>query len=136
MYRDLMGTNDLATYPGKHDRFVSLSGLAILDHLEGLADSAMARWDEAATFCKHYAFQGFSEMIIAYSMGELELRRGNRLEADYLRAKAGLLFTSSGRQYHFLGLGSAWIDIVGSWYESRGYDRLAPQQGASQLSVY
>ena len=128
LLRDLMALHDLATYAGKHGRFVCLSGLAVLDHLDGLVDSAVIRWDDVFTFCKHYALRGFPEMIVAYSMGELELRRGNRLEADYLRAKASLLFTSTGRQYHVLGLGSVWLDMVGSWYESRGCDRVAPQR--------
>ena len=134
MYRDLVTVHNLSTYSGRHHHFVCLSGLAILDHLDGLVDSAMARWDEASTLCKRYALRGFAEMIVAYSMGELELRRGNRLEADYLRAKAGLLFTSTGRRYHYLGLGSVWLDIVGSWYESRGCHRVTPLQHVMVLT--
>lgn len=132
MYQSFMAAQDLTTYSGKHDRFIYLSGLAVLNHLNGLVNSAVARWEKAFTFCKGYAFRGFTEIIIAYSIGELELQQDNRLEADYLRAKASLFFTSTGRQYYFLGLGSAWLDILGRWYESRGCDRIAPQRATAR----
>lgn len=127
MYQGLQGQHDLATFSGQRDCFMVLSGIAILDHVDGRLDSAMERWEEALAYCKKYRIGGFTNMIVAYSMGELELRRGNTLESEYLRAKTRSLFASTGRQYHFPGLGSAWPDILGHWYESWGCDRVIPR---------
>lgn len=128
MHQWLQKQHDIATLSGKRDYFMTLSGLAILDHVDGRLDSAMDRWEEASAFCKKHRIRGFTDMIVAYSMGELELRRGNMLESEYFRAKkTKTLFTSTGRQYHFPGLGSTWPDILGQWYESQSCESVVPR---------
>lgn len=127
MYLSLYQQHDLTTLVGKRNHFMNLSGLAILDQLDGRLDSAMARWEETLAFCKKYLVRGFTDMIVAYSIGELEIIRGNILESEYFTAKAKSLFRSTGRQYYFLGLGSIWPDILGQSYEARGYQRVVPE---------
>ena len=126
MYQDLLKRPDLVTIPGQYDYFTILFGLAILDRLDGRLDSARERWDETLVVCKSYPIGGYADMIVVYSIAELEMKRGNMLDSEYFTAKAKALFTSTGRQHHFLGLGSIWPDILGQWYESQGYQRIVP----------
>ncbi|KAI1641505.1 hypothetical protein F4809DRAFT_586974 [Biscogniauxia mediterranea] len=65
-------------------------------------------------------------MIISYSTSELEARRGATAQSDILRGYAGTLFARTGRQHHFLGLGSLWPDIVGGWLTGLGKEPAIP----------
>ncbi|KAF2180925.1 hypothetical protein K469DRAFT_266925 [Zopfia rhizophila CBS 207.26] len=98
---------------GKINRFRILAALAILEHLQGSPILALARWDEAQAASRDCGWsEGYSDMIVMYSKCELMCRLGNTHESEYLLQKALQLYQTTGRQYHFTGLGSVWPDYV------------------------
>ncbi|KAI0467043.1 hypothetical protein F4859DRAFT_495642 [Xylaria cf. heliscus] len=60
--------------------------------------------------------------MVAYSTLDFLLRRAGVEVAD-LEDKVRILSARTGRQYYFIGLGTAWPDILGRWQEDRGRGR-------------
>ncbi|KAI1085903.1 hypothetical protein F5B19DRAFT_261213, partial [Rostrohypoxylon terebratum] len=112
------------TLSGKLNKLSILAGFAIVAHLHKEVELAMRCWRAFLAYSNEFLPLGFTDMIASYSMGELELRLGHALDSQILRTKAESIFKRTGRQYHFLGLGSIWFDIVGSLYETHNQARI------------
>ncbi|KAI1086043.1 hypothetical protein F5B19DRAFT_480643 [Rostrohypoxylon terebratum] len=112
------------TLSGKLNKLSILAGLAVVAHLHKEIELAMKCWRAFLAYSNEFLPLGFTDMIASYSMGELELRLGHVLDSQILRTKAESIFKRTGRQYHFLGLGSIWFDIVGSLYETHNQARI------------
>ncbi|RYP58992.1 hypothetical protein DL770_010306 [Monosporascus sp. CRB-9-2] len=110
----------------KIDRLSILLGLAVGYHLNGEVDAALDAWAKALSMSKSFLTTGYTDMIISYSVSELELRRGAIAQADTSGNYARSLFGQAGRQHHFIGLGSLWPDLLGHWYQQHGRDPVIP----------
>lgn len=124
-YKDLRTYTFPVTYFGKVDRLSVLIGLAIIEHLDGNVDSALRAWQVVSAASQDFLLTGYTDIIFAYSTGELQMRRGDTAQSDLLQNYARTLFSRTGRQHHFVGLGSYWPDILDSWYVARGRQPLS-----------
>ncbi|KAI1172973.1 hypothetical protein F4777DRAFT_559802 [Nemania sp. FL0916] len=101
-----------------------VAALAILAHLRGDFDTALAEWNRTLELAQGLGLVGnYIELVVAYSTNDIYSRRGG-VAAEELETKVRVLSARTGRQYHFLGLGTTWPDILGGWQEDRGRDRL------------
>ncbi|KAI1748302.1 hypothetical protein F4782DRAFT_378779 [Xylaria castorea] len=101
------------------------AALAILAHLRGDFDTALAEWNQTLSLARGRGLLGnYIDLLVAYSTLDLLLRRGGVVEVTDLEDKVRTLFARTGRQYYFLGLGTTWPDILGGWQEDRGRGRL------------
>ncbi|KAI1382549.1 uncharacterized protein F4822DRAFT_423507 [Hypoxylon trugodes] len=119
---------DPVTYYGKMNRLSALFGLALVDHLNGRLDSALSAWHDTLVASHQYLPTGYTDMIISYSTSELEGRRGANAQSTILEGQARTLFSRTGRQHHFAGLGSTWPDIIGEWLLAQGRSPVVPIQ--------
>ncbi|RYP11808.1 hypothetical protein DL765_007588 [Monosporascus sp. GIB2] len=110
----------------KIDRLSILLGLAVGYHPDGQVDAAFDAWNKALSMSQSFLTPGYTDLIISYSVGELELRRGAVAQADASGAYARSLFARTGLQHHFIGLGSLWPDLLGYWYKQRGREPIIP----------
>ena len=110
------------TYYGKMNRLSVLFGLAMVDHLDSRVESALDAWRAALVASRESLPTGYTDMIISYSTGELEARRGGAAQSDVLVNYARTLFSRTGRQHHFVSLGSLWLDLLGKWFKALGKD--------------
>ncbi|KAI1128100.1 hypothetical protein F5Y10DRAFT_180376 [Nemania abortiva] len=104
------------------------AALAILAHLRGDFDTALAEWNRTLELARGRGVLGqYIELLVAYSTLDLRLRRGGVDVADLgdLEDKVRTLSAQTGRQYHFVGLGTTWPDILGGWREDRGRGHLS-----------
>ncbi|KAI0550144.1 hypothetical protein F4679DRAFT_221777 [Xylaria curta] len=100
------------------------AALAILAQLRGDFDTALAEWNQTLSLARGRGLLGnYIDLVVAYSTLDLLLRRGGVEVAD-LEDKVRTLAARTGRQYHFLGLGTTWPDILGGWQEDRSHGRL------------
>lgn len=113
-----------STYLGKLQHLSILIGIAIVEHLNGRVDVALRAWQTVSATSQAFLMTGYTDMIFAFSTSELELRRGATAQADVQRNYAKILFSRTGRQYHFAGLGSYWPDILNHWYVVHGKEPL------------
>lgn len=114
-----------ATYYGKIDQLSVSIGLAIGDQLNGQVDDALRGWQVVSATSQAFLGTGYTDMIFAYSTSELQMRRGATAQSEILMNYARTLFARTGRQYHFVGLGSYWMDIVKTWWAAHGREPLA-----------
>ncbi|KAI6080086.1 hypothetical protein F4821DRAFT_252400, partial [Hypoxylon rubiginosum] len=129
MYDDIGRHYHPTTYFEKMDYLSILIGLAILQHMRGRVEQAIDAWKTALTASTRWLPTGYTDMIISYSLSELEARRGCPILADILAAHARML-SNIGRQHHFIGLGSVWPDIVGKWRFTQGLDPIILETAA------
>jgi hypothetical protein len=110
----------------KLNRFRIAVGLAIISRLTDDLTSAANYWTAAAAAARDCGWRpGFPEMVIAYSVSELQLRRGQFEASKSSFQTAERLFRTGRRQTYFIGLGTVWFDLVGSWMEHQGGRRIA-----------
>ncbi|KAJ2971361.1 hypothetical protein NUW58_g9439 [Xylaria curta] len=101
------------------------AALAILAHLRGDFDTALAEWNHTLDLARGRGLLGsYIKRLVAYSTNDLLLRRGSAGMADP-EDNIQTLSARIGRQYHFLGLGTTWPDILSGWQEGRVQGRLA-----------
>ncbi|KAI1086020.1 hypothetical protein F5B19DRAFT_205782 [Rostrohypoxylon terebratum] len=117
------------SYFEKMDYLSVLMGRAMVRHMDGCVDAALEAWNGALATSTGWVPTGYTDMIISYSMSELEARRGNQILADILAGHTRNLFPQTGRQHHFPGLGSLWPNIVGGWLSGQGRDAIVSIQG-------
>ncbi|KAI1469450.1 uncharacterized protein F4812DRAFT_423121 [Daldinia caldariorum] len=125
-----LGRYQPSNYFEKMDHLSILMGRAIVQHMSGQIEAALDAWQKALTTSTAWLPTGYTDLIIAYSMSELETRRGNYVLADILAGHTKVLLTQTGLQHHFIGLGSLWPVIVGRWRVAHGHDPIVPLQEA------
>ncbi|KAI2465939.1 hypothetical protein F4781DRAFT_373972 [Annulohypoxylon bovei var. microspora] len=125
IYEEL-GHHHPSNYFEKMEYLSILMGLAAVKHMGGQANAALIAWKKALDTSTEWLPAGYTDMIISYSISELESRRECYIMADVFARQAGMLFSKTGRQHHFPGLGSFWPDIIGNWRSSRGQDLIIP----------
>ncbi|TGJ80013.1 hypothetical protein E0Z10_g8755 [Xylaria hypoxylon] len=105
-------------------RISIVAAIAMLAHLRGDFDTALAEWSRILNLAQGQGpIENYVDLVVAISTNDLLLRRGGVVTAD-LENKVRILSARTGRQYHFLGLGTTWPDILSGWYEDRGRERL------------
>ena len=125
-YLDLQSFPFPATYFGKISHLSVLLGLAVASHVDGQVDLALKAWQRASAASQAFLSTGYTDMIFAYSTSELQMRRGASAQSDILGNYAKTLFARTGRQHHFVGLGSYWPDILHNWFVTRGREPITP----------
>ena len=63
-------------------------------------------------------------MIIVYSMSDIEVKIGILEKAREHLAEAREIFKVNGRRYWYTGLGTFWLDAMGTSIESQGACRI------------
>ncbi|KAF3768198.1 hypothetical protein M406DRAFT_75534 [Cryphonectria parasitica EP155] len=123
------------TKTNKSNHYLALAGLAMAFHvatfslrrefsLRGRWDwsfsdmaklvEAMQAWRKARVAAMEcWPSKGFAAMIALYSESEIAFRL-DLGTAKQLRKEARMIFAETGRQYHFIGQGTVWLDIVSS----------------------
>ncbi|KAI9726529.1 MAG: hypothetical protein M1834_009016 [Cirrosporium novae-zelandiae] len=120
---------------GKMNLFWVSAGLAIIAHVEGRLEAALALWENASDAAEDCNWApGYVEMIIAYSKSELSYRLGRFTDAYNLEQNARDLYKKTGRRYYFIGLGSVWPDLIGNLVEHGGGNRVIPRQDQGSLA--
>ncbi|KAI5918455.1 hypothetical protein F4810DRAFT_573120 [Camillea tinctor] len=107
MYQDLRGSRDLYWF----DDICTWIGIAICDHLGGEAEQGIQAWQEVRSLSRRENLPiGYTDAIVAYSLSELEGRRGEYAEAEIHAARARSLILSPGRNF-ILGM-DLWVAIL------------------------
>ncbi|KAI1462868.1 hypothetical protein F4805DRAFT_409548 [Annulohypoxylon moriforme] len=117
-----------SNYYENMDHLSILMGRAIIQHISGQIKAALQEWKRALATSITWLPTGYTDMIIYYSISELEARRGDQVMSDVSVNVTKALLPQTGRQHYFLGLGSLWPDIVGRWRLDRGQDPIIPLQ--------
>ncbi|CAJ2505637.1 Uu.00g130310.m01.CDS01 [Anthostomella pinea] len=120
IFQRLADTTFPATFYGRIHHLSTRLGLAMVTHLEGQVEPALDAWQAALAVSKQCLPTGYTDMIISYSTSELEARRGATTQSDVFCSYARTLLARTGRQYHFVGLGTLWPDIIGRWLTTLG----------------
>ncbi|KAI1207664.1 uncharacterized protein F4807DRAFT_173722 [Annulohypoxylon truncatum] len=126
MFQELLSGFKAASYFSRMDHLSILIGIATIHHMDGQLDYALEGWQKALAASQQYLSPGYTDMIIYYSMSELESRRAASARSDMLENQARDLFARTGRQYHFVGLGSMWPEIIGKSLVARGRRPVIP----------
>ena len=110
-------------------RLVSISvGLAIMAHLQGPLEAAVACWETVLHAVRECGWSlGYVELIVAYSTSELKFRLGQSNDAHRHKEAAGGLYVKTGRQHYFVGLGTIWPNLLGDLFERHGEKRIIPR---------
>jgi hypothetical protein len=115
--------------------------LAMITHLECFLQGDTSDWEDALAYWKSALAaattmrqvckwdEGFPEMIISFSMSDIEWRLQRFDKAVGLIIKGKELYKKSGRQFAWLALGTCWFELVGDWLLGRGYSRINADEG-------
>lgn len=101
---------------------VSISvGYAMAKHISLQIEPAIDAWRHVRHVSRKYGMPvGYTDMVSAYSLSDLECKRGGVAESDIYARQAKEIFSSTGKQYHFTGLGTIWLDILTQWFSASG----------------
>lgn len=115
LYGDIQGCKELDWL-----EILSISvGCAIVKHIRLQVEPAIDAWRHVRLVSRKYALPvGYTDMVSAYALSDLEFRRGGITESDIYARQAKEIF--SGRQYHFTGLGTIWLDMLMQWFSANG----------------
>lgn len=87
----------------------------------------MSYWDETFSAARDYFREiGHAEIVIQYAQYETLHRLSGHAEARIKGAAAQELFQQCGREYYFLGQGTAWLDKL---------DELATETGRLAIAA-
>ncbi|KAI1442409.1 hypothetical protein F5Y02DRAFT_429962 [Annulohypoxylon stygium] len=120
IYKDLVRLWPTETYFERMDYLSMIMGIAIIQHMSSQVQAALKAWKRALATSIEWLSTGYTDLIISYSMNELEIRREDHVLADTLASHTRMLLSKIGRQHHFLGLGSVWPNIIGKWLLNNG----------------
>ena len=88
-------------------------GLAICSHDTAEYGQALDLWGQALEAAIGCGWQeGFIEMVIYYSMGDIKLQHPQHEDAEDLIIKANRLYGKHGIQHWFTGLGTYWLPLI------------------------
>jgi hypothetical protein len=124
--------------PGLVDsiRHFSVSaGLAMIAHAEWrfantvTCDEALSYWKTALSLGQKsgedLSGTSFIEMIISYTMCDITSVMGLRDKTTEFLNTATSLYKMTGRQFHYLALGSIWFDLVRIWNAGHGLSQIS-----------
>ncbi|KAI1490334.1 hypothetical protein F5X96DRAFT_553339 [Biscogniauxia mediterranea] len=107
MYQDLRGSRDLYW----RDHICTWIGIAICDHLGGGIEQGIQAWQEVRSLSRQQNLPiGYSDAIVAYSLSELERRRGEHAESEIHAIRARNLILSPGHNF-ILGM-DLWVAVL------------------------
>jgi hypothetical protein len=111
----------------KHNYYVTKASLGMIHLLRSEWEGSMSYWDEALDAAQDcFREVGHAEMVIQYAQCEILHRLGRHSEAVAKGAAAQDIFQQCGREYYFLGQGTAWLDKL---------DDLARENGRSAIAA-
>ena len=110
----------------KHNYYVTKASLGMIYLLKSEWEKSLSYWDEAFNMARD-CFQeiGHSEMVIQYAQCEILHRLGRHSEALTKGAAAREIFQKCGREYYFLGQGTAWLDKLNDLAKENGRPAIA-----------
>jgi tetratricopeptide (TPR) repeat protein len=110
----------------KHNFYVTKASLGMVHLLRSEWEESMKYWDEAFHAARD-CFQriGHAEMLIQYAQCEILHRLGRYSRAVVKGAAAREIFQECGRQYYFLGQGTAWLDRLDELAKEGGRPAIA-----------
>ncbi|KAI1207657.1 uncharacterized protein F4807DRAFT_434056 [Annulohypoxylon truncatum] len=107
MYRELEPNNHLIWV----DRIAVSIGMAITEHWSGQYEPAIRNWQGVRDLTRKLELPlGYTDVIVDFSICELNFRFGRAGLSDVIKARESL--ASIGRQYYFTALGSIWPDLL------------------------
>ncbi|KAI5923721.1 hypothetical protein F4810DRAFT_668596 [Camillea tinctor] len=112
----------------KINRLSGLIGIAACHHLNRDDQSALDAWKEALRMSRSFLPIGYTDLVIYYSMSDIYLSHPATPPSDIVDDPR-LLVQRIDRQYHFVGFGTLWPDILGRWCKDRGQDPVIPMRG-------
>jgi len=105
-------------------------GLAMIMHLECrfagtvTREAALLSWQNALKAAEvslnMLGGRSFPQMIISYTMCDITTKLGFREQTTELFNTAKGLYSVTGHQFQYLGLGSLWFDMVQDWNQKNG----------------
>ncbi|KAJ5264965.1 hypothetical protein N7505_007758 [Penicillium chrysogenum] len=96
-----------------HNYYVSKASLGMICLLKSQGEKSLTYWDEAMEAARDcFPKTGHAETLIHYAQSEVLYRLGRHQEATAKRAVAQEKFAEYGREYYFLGQGTAWLDTL------------------------
>jgi hypothetical protein len=113
----------------KHNFYVTKASLGMVHLLRSEWEKSMKYWDEAfdvSRDCFHSI--GHAEMLIQYAQCEILHRLGRYSEAVAKGTAAQEIFQECGRQYYFLGQGTAWLDRLDELAREGGRPAIAARR--------
>ena len=120
LQRDYSGTSKEAVL----GRYHIIATLAMIEHIAGNLTSALSYLDATLELAQAGNNSLFAETWCTYAKAEINRRQGIFRRSEELLNRAKELFQRTGRQYHVLGAGSIYFDLVGNLLGSTL--RLAP----------
>lgn len=116
----------------KHNFYVANASLGMIYLLKNEWNRSLHYWNEALKAARNcFPETGHAEMVIHYAQCEILHRLGQAAEAQRKGAVARSLFRKHGREYHFLGQGTAWLDKLNMLANEGGRAAIA---GNGQIS--
>ncbi|KAI1496877.1 hypothetical protein F5X99DRAFT_424106 [Biscogniauxia marginata] len=101
------------------DHICTWVGIAICSHLGDEIEQGIQAWQEVRCLTRQQNLPiGHTDAIVAYSLSELEMRRGEYVESEIYAVKARSLIAISG-QHFILGMG-VWIAILDGLFRKQG----------------
>lgn len=95
----------------KHNIYVTKASLGMVYLLRSDWEESLKYWDEALNATMGcFPEIGHAEMVIQYAQCEILHRLGRYSEALVKGVAAREIFQRCGREYYFLGQGTAWLD--------------------------
>lgn len=103
------------------ERVLTGIGCAVLKHIGLQIEPAINAWHHVRNLSRECGLcVGYTDMVSVYSLSDLEFRRGGLAESDIYVRQARDIFVHTGKQYHFSGLGTIWLNILQQWLSVNG----------------
>lgn len=111
----------------KQNYYVAKASLGMIHLLKSEWKESMKHWDAALVAARDcFPDPGHSEMVTQYAQCVISHRLGQYSEAQRQGAAAREIFQRCGRQYYFVGQGTAWLDKL---------DELATENGTTPIAT-
>ncbi|KAI1207653.1 uncharacterized protein F4807DRAFT_434048 [Annulohypoxylon truncatum] len=115
MYQDLRESPDLLWC----DHICTWIGIAICDHLGDEIEQGIRAWQEVRRLTRQQNLPiGHTDAIVAYSLSELERRRGEHVESEIYALRANRLMATPGHSF-ILGT-NLWLTILSDLFGKQG----------------
>lgn len=95
--------------------------------------TAITHWKDALEIASTLWPTGNSHTVAHYALSEIYHRCGDVPAADHHGDMAKVAFRATGRQYHFVGQGTIWLDVIGDLSMKQGRVRIVPENVESTV---
>lgn len=97
----------------RHNYYVTEASLGMIYLLRSQWQQSIDYWDKAMDAAQDcFPKNGHAQMVVCYAQSEVLYRLGRHQEANAKHHAAQEIFADCGREYYFLGQGTAWLDTL------------------------